>query len=203
MSLRDSMNNNSALVTLAAVVLLVVALGWIILKSKGPSGASQFKSQYYYDLNTGTIFAADSSEMPPIETPSGPDKTGNPAGVRARVFACGDCRRSYVGMTEAQMEEAGAFIAFIEKFTPEFKKAVEEPKEAVAEPTEATGVPGDPNYRRPGGGGRMMMEGGQGLLIRQVNGEKWLSMRSREAQKITTTFGTKCPDGRSTPCYPK
>lgn len=202
MSLRDWMNNNSALVTIAAVVLLVVTLGWIILQAKGPS-ASRMKSQYYYDLNTGTIFTADSSEMPPIETPSGPDKTGKPAGVRARVFACGDCRRSYVGMTVAQIEEADAFIAFLEKFTPEAKKSMEEAKDTVAEPTEATGIPGDPNYRRPGGGGRLIMEGGQGLLIRQVNGEKWLAMRSREAQKITTTFGTKCPDGRATPCYPK
>src|SRR5688572_11816004 len=92
MKARDWMNNNSALVTIAAVVLLVISLGVIIMQTK-PRGSVGPVELYYYDLNTGKLFVAMSDQNPPIDAPSGgfrgPD--GPPAGVRAHVFGCGNC----------------------------------------------------------------------------------------------------------------
>jgi hypothetical protein len=45
---------------------------------------------WFYDVNTDKLFMAQYS-LQPVAAPSGPDANGNPAGIRADVFSCGDC----------------------------------------------------------------------------------------------------------------
>lgn len=66
---------------------------------------------WYYDLNTKKTFVSRITNLPPMPAPSGPTPKGQPAGVWARVYACGSCER-----------EGDRFVAWIEKLTPETKK---------------------------------------------------------------------------------
>lgn len=114
MSLREFANNNSAIVTLGAVVLLVIALGAIIMQTRGGSSGGVI-DVYYYDLNTGQLFSGPSDQLAPIEAPSGP-YNGKPGGVRAFVFSCADCD-----------DESTHFIGWLDMYTPEAKQAMTNP----------------------------------------------------------------------------
>ena len=87
--------NDHPVATLACVgsvlfASIVVALG-TVGSAPAEEGAEAARSAFYYDLNAGELFVAP--EQPaPIPAPSGPTADGAPAGVHARVFACGDCR---------------------------------------------------------------------------------------------------------------
>lgn len=51
---------------------------------------------YYYDLGTDQLFVAPPADVTPIDAPSGKDN-----GVRAYVFACGDCSgQTFIGWLE-------------------------------------------------------------------------------------------------------
>jgi hypothetical protein len=116
MHLREWLNNNSAVATVGAVVLMVIALAFIYFQMLGaPEGRSAY-SAYYYDLNTERVLV-DTLAAAPIETDSGPHK-GEPAGVRAGIFSCDECASSYAGMTAEQVEQAGATIAYLQKEPP-------------------------------------------------------------------------------------
>lgn len=106
---RSWINRWSSQVTVVAIVLLGLAL-FIVIKTGRPAGYSTPVSVYYYDLNTGELFAALSTEIPPIEAPSGPLPNGKPAGVRAFVYSCGDCS-----------DPAQRRVAWLEKYTARAK----------------------------------------------------------------------------------
>ncbi|MEX0777734.1 MAG: hypothetical protein WD042_18680 [Phycisphaeraceae bacterium] len=103
--MRDWVNNNSAVVTVGAVVLLLISLAVIVYSTKSSSGVRNYKI-YFYDLNSGQLFAEESTKLPPIDTPTGKDN-----GVWAFVYGCGDC------------SEANRFIGYLQKLTPEMKEA--------------------------------------------------------------------------------
>ncbi len=71
-----------------AVVLLLVGVGLIVLRGGGPSqtsGGAAPSNLYYYDLQSGELFAGPTDAIGTIEAPSGGD------GVRAFVYTCGEC----------------------------------------------------------------------------------------------------------------
>lgn len=109
MSIRDFLNNNSALVTILAVVLLIVALGFIVMQLGGGGNRVRTIPVYYYDLDTGELFERESDTIPPVETSS-----GEMNGVRAFVFACNDCS-----------DESDRFVGYLEMFTQEAKEILE------------------------------------------------------------------------------
>ena len=94
--------------TIAVIALIVVA--GIFLYRHLRSGVPEPRpigAAWFYDLNTGELFAARGDQRPPIAAPSGPLPDGSPAGVAARVFACEDCGNPL----DAQ-------IAWLEMFPP-------------------------------------------------------------------------------------
>ncbi|MFG0249180.1 MAG: hypothetical protein ACF8OB_09865 [Phycisphaeraceae bacterium JB051] len=111
MNLREWMNQNSAVVTIIAVVLLLVSLG-VIIMTLTPQRAARVVDVYFMDTSDGALFIDKSDQLPPIVAPSGKD------GVRAFVFSCGDCG-----------DESSRFIGWLETYTPEAKKAIETPAE--------------------------------------------------------------------------
>lgn len=175
MKVRDWMNNNSALVTIAAVVLLVISLGVIIMQTKGPGQIGPVEL-YFYDLNTGELFVAMSDQNPPITAPSGPygDENGPPAGVRAHVYACGECG-DLEGKTVEEIEATGAYISHLEMYTPEGKAALEAQKT-------------DPNTP-------MMVDPMEYTRIKSVEGDRWLLAYSEEANALAEQSIRECPDG--------
>ncbi len=92
-------------------VILIVLLVWSTLFSGGEEKVNDFKVMWFYDLNTGELFAANKTELPPIETPSGPMPDGQPAGVIANVMT--------FDPTGSDADQQ--FIAYLEKLTYEGK----------------------------------------------------------------------------------
>ena len=56
-NIRDVLNNNSSIVTIVAVVALISALTYIIYSSSNGSRRGGVVSQWYFDENTGQLFA--------------------------------------------------------------------------------------------------------------------------------------------------
>lgn len=178
MKLREFMNNNPAIVTVGAVVVLVVALG-ILFSSMGGGGSGQtIRELYFYDLNTNELFVGDAQQYPPIEAPSGPMDGGHNAGVRAVVFGCGDC------------SESNRYIAWLETYTMDVKQKLETPRQ-----------PGE-NYD-PAMEADMMMMMEDGHLVRSPDGGDWYPYNSPEAQQIFVAAQEKCQDGRPKQCLPE
>jgi hypothetical protein len=112
MGLRAKLNDNPVVSVVAATALLLVCISVVLLQF-GEEGAS-FKERYFYDVNTGKIFI--DSGRAPIKAPSGPTDDGEPAGMRATIYACGECRGSYAGMTRQAIEQADATLAYVERY---------------------------------------------------------------------------------------
>ena len=90
LDVRRWLNDNTPVVTIAAVVLLMIALGIMLMTiTGGGNGYTPPTQKYFYDLNTRELFAVPLDELPPIERgapfalPSGQTM---PAGVEAVVF---------------------------------------------------------------------------------------------------------------------
>src|SRR5690606_37122510 len=145
------------------------------MQTKGP-GAVQAIDLYFYDLSSGQLFTAASDQIPPIETPNGPH-----AGVRAHVFACGECPGNLNGMNAEQVKQAGAYIAYLEMYTPEGKNAL----------TAAQAPQGDAGGPPPGA----MIDPMEQTLVKRVEDAKWLSMYSQPGYQLTDQAITQCPDG--------
>lgn len=178
MKLRDWMNNNSAVVTIGAVVILILSLGYIVFSSRGRSSGPRVIDVYFYDLNAQKLFTAKSDAIPPIETESGPATGGAPAGVRAYVFACNDCGN-----------ENDRFIGWLEMYTPEAKALLSQPAAETPEQAAEREM-------------RMYEVWENGQLIRAVEGGQWVRANSQEAINITSQIESKCPGGAPKPCLP-
>lgn len=187
MKVRDWMNNNSALVTILAVVVLVISLGVIIMQTRAPGAGGRTIDLYYYDLNTGKLFVGKSDEIPPIEAPSGPyqNAPGNlPAGVRAHVYACGECP-DVTNMTAEEAQQAGVTIAYLEMYTPEGKAALTGSTEGEPSP-------------------EMMMDPMEHQLVRLPAAEsRWVPAYSEPGYRLTEGAIPNCPTGEpAVPCRP-
>lgn len=193
MKIRDWANQNSAVVTIGAVVLLLVALGAIVFQMR-PRTYARVVSVYYYDLNTGKTFVGPSDKMPPIPAPSGPlEGMGGDAGVRAYVFACGDCS-----------DESKRFVGWLEIYTPDAKEAMQNamrPPAGGATPAGGAVPPG------PMGSPDMFMLMEEGHLIRAEKAEdgsepKWEKYNSEAGFKIIQSIQTRCEGAPPKPCFP-
>ena len=137
---------------------------------------------YYYDLGKAgsgnpldALFSDKSDKVPPIDAPSGPNN-----GVLAQVYGCGDCAK------------ANRFIAYLQKFTPEAKKARMAPPK-----TDAQGQPTMPN---PDEYNDMM----NGILVASPDKPTdWYLIYSPQGQQITEGASGKCPPGKKLKvCFP-
>ena len=176
MSLRQLLNNNSSIVTLASLVVLILALGWMVQTSMlNRYNSADVPNAWFYDLNTGELFEAKSNAIPPIDAPSGNLPNGEPAGVRAKVFACGD-----------RSDPAKQFVGWLEKLTPEAKQAIVQGQTGEGMSSSSSSI----GYL-------------EGLLVRSADGDRWVSANSREAMRLFQSPRDRCPKGEVlSPCFP-
>ncbi len=111
MKARNWLNNNSAMVTILAVVVLILSLGFIIISSRQPTYTPRIYDVYYYDLDTKTLFVDKSNKFAPIQSPS-----GKVNGARAYVYTCGECS-----------DTNSLFVGYLEMYTKEAKEFLENP----------------------------------------------------------------------------
>ncbi len=107
--IKDSINDNARIVAILAgcsLLILLVTL-WIVLRPAPVPQHDWGQDAWFYDLNTGRLFAAENEQVGPIEAPSGPLPNGDPAGLRAHVY-------SYV----LDPNESERFVGFLEKPDP-------------------------------------------------------------------------------------
>ncbi|MFC1763587.1 hypothetical protein ACFL6U_16100 [Planctomycetota bacterium] len=90
----------------ASVLLLVIVLVTHLMDGSTPPPIVH-THEWYYDLNTKALFTAAKGQTPPIDAPSGPQPTGEKAGVRAYVL-------TYV----SDPNESERFLAFLETSDP-------------------------------------------------------------------------------------
>lgn len=183
MKMRDFLNNNSALVTILAVVILVISLGVIIMNTRGP-GAIRAIDLYFYDVSNGQLFVASSDQIPPIDTAGGANM-----GVRAHVFACGECPSDLAGLNAEQVKQKGAYIAYLEMYTPQGKQALTAASQGAAA--------GGPEGGQQGPPPEAMIDPMQQTLVKRAEdpNDKWLSMYSPQGYQLTDQSVSQCPDG--------
>ena len=107
MGIKDTIEKRQGIVTGIAFIVLALASFAIYAQFRKPS-QQPIPGAIYYDLSTQQTFTATTGQrnpLPPIEAPSGPFN-GKPGGVRAWVYACGDCR-----------VEANRQIVWLDQFT--------------------------------------------------------------------------------------
>lgn len=180
MNIREFLNNNSAVATIMAVVLLVIALGFIVWQNKGPS-AGQYDS-FYYDLNTQEIFADDATLTVPFERGTGTFEYFDGAkgsAVRAMIFTCQDPADIKSGMTLAEIEAAGGFVAYLERLSPQMIEV----QAKIDAGQELTG-----EYLDVGIGGG---------LISTIEGQVWFDQESEQGMQLMGAAFSRCGAGQN------
>jgi hypothetical protein len=104
MALRESMNQKPAIATVAAIVV-IIAFSLVIYfeKSSGAPKSGALTTAFYTVDDGATYYPDDINKIPPY------DNNGHEA-VRAYVYRCGNGK---------------PFVAYLEAFTPDAKKAIE------------------------------------------------------------------------------
>ena len=176
---REWVNQNSAAVTIGAVVVLIFSLAYLWFSASGPSGGGSRGpvDQWFYDVNANKYFVVSGDQLPPIPAPSDPSKLA----YKAYMFSCGECSN-----------ESERFVGYYEGFTKEYKDAIERAREAAK--SGAAAGPEDMMY---------MEEGyGKGRLI-SADAKVWVEQNSPEGIAINHELSKKCDGkGRLRPCYP-
>ncbi len=120
MNIREYLNNNPAVVTIAAVVLLLVCLGLIVNSLMG-SSSQRDVDVWYYDVASGRLMVAK-SQLSPIEGEAGP-------AMRAYLFSCGDCEDKVDdidnGMSYAELKAMGVHVGYVSKYSDADKQKLE------------------------------------------------------------------------------
>jgi len=168
MGVRQCLNKYSCAVSILASAVLFLSLGWIAYQSRFfLIESSSAPDVWFYDMGSGKLFVVKSTRIPPIEAPSGPMANGHAAGVRARVFSCGDCS-----------DRSERFIGWLEKHTPEAKQAMVHQQTDDGSPEPQSNI----TYL-------------QGLLVRSVDGYYWVEADSDEGRQIMQVSRKRCPNG--------
>lgn len=180
MSLRETLEKHSA-VTIAVVVIVLLASSTLLYKNVFRGRVvPNIDQRYFFDLNTGMLFLADVAALPPVEAPSGTLPDGKPAGVRAHVYACGECGQ-YDGMTAEQMHASGALIGWVETYSQAATAAVSQNSD-------------DPYNADVGISGQ---------FVRDPLGDEWIPLDSDAAAELMRRAMESCPAGqRPNPCHP-
>ena len=111
MSLREYFNNNPAVVTGGAVLVLVLCLSVIAwqLFGGGGGGNSTDVQLVYYDVSSNSILL-----VPAKDRPASP-LADNDKAFRTMILSCGECSDLKDGMSRADIEGAGMMIAYLNK----------------------------------------------------------------------------------------
>jgi hypothetical protein len=156
--IRETLNKNPGITTGATAAIILLAVGFIIYQLTG-GGTPGIATEAFYTIDDGaTWFEDDINKIPPF------DKDGKQA-VKAYVYEC---------------PGTDPFVAYLERYTPEAKKALE-----------AAAKSNDPNNP-------VIMEDVQmtGLEVKKPKtGDKGWVKQSNSAAS-SKIMDLKCPDGK-------
>jgi hypothetical protein len=121
---REKLREQQGLVTAILGVVIFAALGLFVMQLwrflNPPPPPEDIVMGYFFDQNTKETFVVPANTPAPMDRPSGPFN-GEPAGVKAHVFACGQCS-----------DETKRFVGYIEKpLPPEDRPPPDDPRSEV------------------------------------------------------------------------
>ena len=185
-------NDHAVTVTVLSVILLVICFGAMLQQYRPPTHLPQITSEWFFDQVTGTIFEAHSNAIPPIATTEYPDQLELvEAGVRAYIFACGECPTDLQGMTIEQVEQSGAFVGWLEQYTDAAKE----------EMSRAHSLRADKHV--PPVAFEFLMLWEKGHQICRTDDEQWVLAMSEDGVKIMHDLRNRCAGGNYPKrCYP-
>lgn len=164
MGLRETLNRNPAITTGATIAIIIVALIAILWQTMGGSGPGKPSTQGYFTTDNGATWFADSLDnLPPYM------KDGKEA-VRIYLFKCSDGK---------------PFVAYMERYTPEFKKMLQAAREKMkANPKDPMAM--QAAYAMPMQNGTEVKKPG--------DAGPWRA-QMRDYQAYSQVVQIKCPDG--------
>ncbi len=154
-NLRQTINENSAAVSLIAAVIAVLAIVWIFRSTVG-GGVGTAPMAYYYDTTTHQFYTYRSSRPPPIKNAQGKRTI-----VLAYMYTCTSC--------------GDRKIAWLQKYSRQTRKALQ--AMLNYKPT-----PGKPFLPPPM---EAPIFGNGILVRSPVKGAQWYPIQSPEGQQIT------------------
>jgi len=105
---RQFVNNNSAVVTVGAVAIIIVGLAAIIKYGAGNStGTAPATTGWFWDVEDKAAFVDEATNISPFKRPNGH------TAVRLHYFSCGDCTKEQ------------RFVGYMEKYTDEVRDKLE------------------------------------------------------------------------------
>lgn len=141
-SARELVNKHSrtTVAVLVVVVLLAVYAGAVQMREAKPTPRPQPKA-FYYDQNTGELFTMPISSFAPVDRPSG-EFNGEPAGVKAHVFACGDCvlNEMFVGWLEKPNPDDDEDRPLEEGELPVLIRSIDDPRWYLSDSPQASKI---------------------------------------------------------------
>lgn len=187
---RDWLNQNSAVTTIGAVVIIIICLVILLWNAGVVGGPSYHRTAYYYDIQTHKLFVSKIGQMAPIKSPSGANN-----GVLAHVFSCTDCS-----------DQSSRFIGWLERYTPKAKKRAQMAKKIEKKRQDWIKAHPDAKTPPPGPDPMALMMGGPGSTVVRLpkEGAKWVSPMSKAGNAIMSrTISKKCgADQKIKRCYP-
>jgi hypothetical protein len=172
--IRSFVNKHSTVMTIVVLVILAMALGYLLYSREPESGG--VPDAYFYDTGSTAadpldrLYALKGNDVPPIAAPSNTGSDRAPAGVRARVYSCGDCR-----------DRASLYIGFVETNSPRAKDAISAMQKAGEQAKGS--LPG------------LMAAIDEGNTIAVLPDLKWVRKRSQEGLKILADAQQHCGAG--------
>lgn len=177
--------NHPAATTVCSLIVLALSLAFLWYQLQPPPPLPQWlKGQepievYFFDLETGEIFAHPVSDPPPILTPkqAAGDK---PRGVRAYIYTCSDC------------SPEKRFVAFYETFNPTTREGWE--RRIAGRRMAVIDAPLSDNT--------IISKIGRFVAL-PTDKDNFISLEEEDARKIVERAYKPCPSGAPpSPCYP-
>lgn len=168
MGLRDVMQSNPMAVATVAVVVIVMSVFWTL---RGEEHSPRPDQVYFYDLDTGELFAGARTARPPIDTPGGVRR-----GVKAEVYACGDCGGELR-------------IAYLTTYSDEAIEAMKQLDNADPAKTEALS---------------QVVDRGTLIASSPAAGQavQWMSAFSSQGLALMAPAARSCSEGEAVTCFP-
>lgn len=172
MPISDTVQRNKIPITIASVVLILVASVYIALSLLKPRGGFERPPEakaYFFDMQTKQEFTAIADQMPPIAAPSGGE------GVRLFMMGCGDCSKP--------------FRAYLQKYDADVHGLA---KVMAQNPDAMPAEIGAQNLQRE----EAIEKIADGLLVASPDRpDQWVKANSDEGAAIVSAAEKKCPDG--------
>ena len=154
-NLRNTINENSAAVSIVAAVIAVLAIVYIFHNTAGGGGTVAAPKAYYYDTSTHQFYTYRSSRPPPLKNASGKRRI-----VLAYMYTCSSCGNRKRAWLQKYSKQARAAMIKMLNYKP---------------------VPGKPPAPPP----IETPIFGTGILVRSPEkGSKWYPIQSPQGQQI-------------------